>query len=84
VGLIVGYAAMFAVKITVVRLVIAVEMTGEIGKMLTEPSAPTAIGEEVFVEFHPYELGRGKTPPVNKGKGLWIVKVSALRVVKFM
>jgi hypothetical protein len=52
--------------------------------MLAEPEAPVAIVEEVFVEFHPYEFGTGKMPPVDKGKGSWIVEVSVLRVVKVM
>jgi hypothetical protein len=53
VGLIVGYAVMFAVRNTVVRLVTVVKVTRGIGKMLIEPEDPTAIVEKVFVEFHP-------------------------------
>ena len=52
-GLVVGYAVMFAVKITVVRLVTVVYVTRGVGKMFTEPEAPAATAEEVFVEFHP-------------------------------
>jgi hypothetical protein len=80
VALIVGYAVIFAVTITVVILVTVVWLTRGTGNLLTEPDAPATSVVEVL--FHPYDFGPVKMPPVERGKGLRMVDVSVLRVVK--
>ena len=80
IALIVGYAVIFAVTVTVVRLVTVVWLTRGTGNLLTEPDSPDASVVEVL--FHPRDLVPVKMPPVEGGKGLWMVDVFVLLAVK--
>ena len=80
IALIVGYAVIFAVTVTVVRLVTVVWLTRGTGNLLTEPDSPAASVLEVL--FHPHDFVPVKMPPVEGGKGLWMVDLFVLWAVK--